>query len=810
MTSRLQKLAEGIDIVRKSRIPLSAAKARLITESFRATEGKPTLIRSAMAFAHIIDNATIFIKDHELIVGNPASQPWGVEITHLWGTWPEDELNSLEHDGYQISAKDKDEILRLNKYWQGRTLTARMTELYDDAHLWPFAQHGIVLPSFKSKEEGWGPGGLIGAGYGVHHEISNVLATPDIEHVMRRGLNTIIQEAETELSSTRLNSSNAVGKADFLRAALIALHATIRLAKRFSLLATEMASKETDPVRRDELQQIAAICNRVPAKPARNFREAMQAYWFMFLVMLPSGTLGMGRLDQIFYPWYKQDRKNGEITDEQVIELFAMLRLRSMEITIQGSSAHRNKWAGGSKWHNCVIGGQTRSGADATNELSYLILDAALACPTPHYTLTMRVHEKTPSSLMRKGLEVARTGLGMPAFVGDPSMIDYLLTKGIPISDARDYNMSGSMNITLTGASRIGASPMFLLPRVLIIAMNGGDDPWSGKRFGPQTKPLEAHENFEEFMQTFKAHLAFFLKCQAEFNNVTIYSTGDRYPRPIDSVLMRDGIKAGCDLMQRTLPYDNSNHVNPIGIVNTADSLAAIRQLVFEQKAFDGKQLRQALQDNWEGERGKSIRELCLAAPKFGNDDDRVDLLAAELYRFMAQQIMTLPNVTGGMCNPSALSIGTSPWPGGAVTGATPDGRMADEPLAEEALTPTRGREQHGPWEIIASALKVDQLPYQIVEMDLNFSRAALASDDALNDLEEMLRFYFRSGGKHVQFNVYDVEELRAAMEQPDKNPDLIVRLGGTSAYFMQLSPDLQKEMIKRSQFTKRPIRPEE
>ncbi len=438
--------------------------------------------------------------------------------------------------------------------------------------------------------------------------------------------------------------------------------------------------------------------------------------------MLPSGTLGMGRLDQIFYPWYKEDRGNGVITDEEVVELFAMLRIRSMEITIQGSSAHRSKWAGGSKWHNCTLGGLTRSGEDATNELSFLILNAALACPTPHHTLTLRVHEKTPSTLLQKGLEVAKTGLGMPAFVGDQSMIDYLLTKGIPIADARDYNMSGSMNITLTGASRLGASPMFLLPRVSVYAINGGDDPWSGRRFGPQTKPLEEHADFEEFMQTFKTHLAFFLKCQAEFNNVTIYATGERCPRPIDSVLMRDGLKLGCDLMQRTMPYDNSNHVNPIGIVNTADSLAAIRQLVFEQKVVDGKELRQLLQNNWAGNRGEEIRQLCLKAPKFGNNDDRVDLLAAELFRFMAEQIVTLPNVTGGMCNPSALAIGTSPWPGGAVTGATPDGRMADEPLAEEALTPMRGREQFGPWEIIASALKVDQLPYQIVEMDLNFS----------------------------------------------------------------------------------------
>ena len=229
-----------------------------------------------------------------------------MEITHLWGLWPEEELASLERDGYQLDPEDKIEILELNRYWEGRTLTARMTELYDDEILWPFAQAGLVLPSFKSKEEGWGPGGLIGGGYGIHHEISNVLSTPDIEQVMKRGLNAYIREAEAELAATRLNGPNAVRKADFLRAALIAMRATIRLAQRFSHLALDMAKKESDPVRSDELQAIAEICRQVPAEPARSFREAMQSFWFMYLVMLPSGTLGMGRLDQIFYPWYKK------------------------------------------------------------------------------------------------------------------------------------------------------------------------------------------------------------------------------------------------------------------------------------------------------------------------------------------------------------------------------------------------------------------------------------------------------------------------------------------------------------------------
>ncbi len=236
-----------------------------------------------MAFAHNIENAVIFIKDDELIVGNPASKSWGVEITHIWGIWPEEELASLERDGYRLDPEDKKEILELNRYWEGRTLTARMTELYDDDILWPFAQAGLVLPSFKSKEEGWGPGGLIGAGYGIHHEISNVLATPDIELVMKRGLNAIIKEAEAELAATRLNGLSAVRKADFLRASLIAMRATIRLAERFSNLALDMAEKDTDPIAETNYRRFQKFAEQVPAEPARKLSRGHA----VFLVYVP-------------------------------------------------------------------------------------------------------------------------------------------------------------------------------------------------------------------------------------------------------------------------------------------------------------------------------------------------------------------------------------------------------------------------------------------------------------------------------------------------------------------------------------------
>lgn len=805
MNTRIARLMENVGIVRDSRIPVNVEKARHMTESFRATEGQPHVLRSARAFAHVIEKATLFIGDDELLVGNPASRPWGVELTPLWGTWPDDEIQSLEDAGYDLHPDVRAEIAELNAYWGDRSLTSLMTSTYDDERLWPYAQLGVVLPAFTSKEEGWGPGGLLGGGYGIHHEISQMIATPDYGMVLERGLGAIVAEAREHERRTRLFSDADFDRLHFYRASIIALEAVQRLIERFAGIARADAERAATDERRAELEQIAEVCDHIRTHGARTFREALQLYWFLYLAMLPSGTLGMGRLDQLLLPWYERDIAAGATTDDEVVELLAMLRLRSMEVTIQGGTAHRIKWAGGSKWHNAVIGGQTEDGEDATTPLSYLILRAAELCPTPHHTLTMRVHDGTPSELLQAGLRLARTGLGMPAFVSDEANIAFLESHGIDTRTARDYNMAGSQSVTITGQSRLVASPMFVMPRVLGIALKGG-----AEGFGPQTAGLVGCRDFDTFFDAFATHLEHALELQAEFNNVTIRSIGTRYPRPLDSVLMKDGLELGVDVFRRTLPYDNSNFVNVIGVVNTADALAAIKQLVFERREVTPERLLQALENDWSGDGDEELREKFLAAPKFGNDLDYVDEIAARLYAIAADRIPAFGNATGGRCIPSALTIGTSPWPAGVVAGATPDGRRAQEPLAEESMTPMRGREQGTPWDVIASALKVAQGPYQSTELDMRFTRDALGTEEAMDNLEALVRSYLVAGGKHIQINVADLDELRRASADPDAHPDIIVRLGGTSAYVAQLSPAMRDELLARSYFTSMPPHPAE
>lgn len=800
MKPRIAKLTNDLQAVRAGKIPVSTAKGRLITESFKETEGLPQIIRNARAIAHVLDRIPIFIEDDDLLAGNLASKPGGVELTCLWGTWSDADLDSLAQDGFAISTEERFQIADMNAYWQRRTLTGRMVQLYDDERLWPYAQLGVVLPAFRSKEEGWGPGGMIGCGYGVRHEISQILGIFDFEKVLNEGTGTVLREARRELLSTRITSADAIKKVDYLKAVILAHEALIRFANRFAGLAGEMAAREANPARRAELERIGATCQWVPEHPARTFYEAMQSFWLTLLVLLPSGVLSLGRFDQFMYPFYRRDKEVGQITDEQVLELLEWLRFKDSQIIITAGSTHRNKYGGHAKWHNMTIGGQTADGRDATNELTFLVLQAAQDCPTPHHTITLRVHDGMPRELLNRALALVRTGIGMPAFISDASCIDYLLAQGLPLSDARNYAIAGCLAVNVPAKSRTIAHPMFVVPKVFEYALYNGVDPHTGKQAGPQTGEFESFESFDDWMRALKVQLAHFIELQAEFNNITIRAYGELYPQPIESSLMVDGIAAGQDVLERTLPFENGSVLNPIGMINVADSLAAIKKLVFDEKKVSAQELKAALAANWQGERNQEIWRMCLAAPKYGNDDDYVDDIARDLYRFWADKTVTLGTSLGGKQKPASITIGTCQIPGGASTGATPDGRYAGESLADESMAAMRGRDVCGPWALIKSAVKVDQVPYQSTSLDLKFHPAVLEGDAGLDQVSELILSYFRTGGKHIQFNVASNAMLLDAQVHPEQYQDVIVRIGGCSAYFVELTKTVQDEIIRRTE----------
>ena len=792
MNVRIQNLREKLQV---DKYPICIERALLMTESYQKTEGRPMILTRAEAHAHLLDNITIFIEDNELIVGNVASKPMGVEVCPDAGIWTQGELDATRLEGFSISDEEMKALLAINLYWKGKNRATTEGDLYDDRII-PYMQSGVSIPRWKNKEEG--VGGLARGGMGIGSGKGN--GCVDYAKVIYDGLSSIIAEAEEKLKMLRFNdehAAEAIEKAYFLKSVIIANKAVIRFAYRFADLATEMAVQEGNLQRKKELERIAETCRRVPAYPARTFFEAMQSFWFIFLMANPSPTAPGGRFDQYMYPFYKKDKETGRMNDEEVLELLQCLRIKDMQLNHIQGTAKEKLGAGHAKWNNFIIGGVTPEGKDATNELSFLVLEAAIRCQTPHHTLTLRVHDKTPDALMIKALELVRTGIGMPAFVGDKSYVEHFLSHGVPLKTARDYVLGGCIESAIPGNSLIlGAGALFAMSKILEMVMNNGYDDFTGKYIGPKTGDIDSFETFEEFMNALKRQFAHFISLATECLNISLHVSMQIAEDPFLSSLMVDAIEAGKDRTKRVFVYDNAGGICVVGMITLADSLAAIKKLVFDEKKVSLKGLKAAIDANWEGY--EELRTLCLKAPKFGNDDDYVDLIAADLYKFFADTTLAYKNIYGRKVVPAAISV-SGHWPAGEISGATPDGRHAHEALTDAAVSAMRGMDTHGPTALIKSASKVDQMPFQSVLFNMKFHPSALKTQEDLLKLASLIKTYFSLGGRHVQFNVVSKEMLTEAQQKPEQHRDLIVRVAGYSAYFVQLGKAVQDEVVNRT-----------
>ncbi|MFC1533175.1 glycyl radical protein [Thermodesulfobacteriota bacterium] len=794
MSERITRLKETI---RPKKYPIGTEIVRLVSDSYRTSEGEPQVLRVAGAQANLLNNISIFIEDDELIVGQGASKPMGVEVSGWsFGVFTPEGIHALKEENWGISDEEEAEAVSYSGYWQKRNPIISTADLYDEERLWPFLQSGILLPPWQNRQSSAGGGVASGGlGFGLGSDSMSV----DYKYVISKGLNQIIAEAQDELKKIRFNDPDSVKRANFLKASIINLEAIIGFANRYSALASEMAAKETNPKRKKELERIAEICQWVPANPARTFYEAIQFFWFIFLI-LAGGTTPFGRFDQFMYPYYEKDIQAGVTDDEEVLDLLQCLRIKDMQLnTIFGQAAQREKWSGMAKWNNMVVGGVTPEGKDATNDMTYLILEAARRCPTPHHTVTLRVHNQTPEKLMLKAVELLKEGVGMPAFVGDKSYTEYLMNRGVPIKKARDYYIIGCLdaNVPEGCASLYG---MFIVPQVLEVFMHNGILPRTGQQLGPQTGELESFQTFDDLMQAFKKQLAHFMSMHAEYNNITWQVGKEIFPDTMVASLFSDGIRSGKTRADSKLPYQLGGTINPVGMINVADSLAAIKKLVFDEKKVSMKELKAALEANWQGNGYGEIQKMCVEAPKYGNDDDYVDSIARELYQFYADYANTMDAFRGGKYTVAAISI-TAHGPGGAITGATPDGRYAGETLADGTTSPAQGKDTKGPIAVIKSAAKIDQALYQSTLMNMKFHPSAVKSTEDMRKLSSLIKTYFSMGGKHMQFNVVGKETLQEAQARPDIHKNLVVRVAGYSAYFVQLGKTIQEEIIERMEY---------
>lgn len=795
MNERVKRMKESL---RVNKYPLCIEVFRLANESLDQTGGEPMLLRRAKLHAHIMDNITIFIEDDDLLCGSGASKPFGLEMQYEYGVWTPDEVESLKSEIYTIDPEDEKELYELNARFHGNSLNKNLVEtmgksLGHNERLWPFMKSGCVLPPWKDKDGGSG-GGFAMSGYGLGPGFS--LVAVDFAKVLNCGANGILAEARQCLEDLRYDSADSLEKKYFWEGVIIVYEAWIRFANRYAKLADEMADKEENPVRQKELREMAAICRKVPAEPAENFREAMQSFWFTFLMVCPSPTSTGGRFDQFMYPFYRKDIDEGRITDEEVLELLEIMRCKVMKINRVSGKANRAKNAGMAKWYNWTIGGQKADGSDATNELSYLLLEAAKDTHLPHHTVTVRVHEHTPEKLMLKAMELVKEGMGMPAFLGDESYIHFFENGGLSTEEARDYCATGCVDGNVQAMTRTQVAVFFIIPQAMDIFMHNGYCRYTKEQVGIQTGDVTKMETFEEFREAMNRQLAYLMEMANERINVELIAERELFPDVFRSSLMKDGIQTGKDMFNRRFKMENGAVLGAVGGVNTGNALYAIQKLIYDEKKYTMQELLAALDADWIGyeQMQKDFRD----QPKYGNNFREVDEMVASVYDYHAKTCLSLPCAYGGTLRPNAISI-SAHQPGGAITGATADGRKGGEILADASLSPDHGQDKRGPLAVFQSAMRVHQDEYQGTLMNMKFHPSALKTEEDLKKLASVTKTYLTHGGKHIQYNVVNREEMEDAKIHPEDHPELIVRVAGYSAYFTRLPESIQNEVIDRT-----------
>ena len=772
--------------------PIAIEKLRITLETEAQNAYDMPVSRRGKTVANLLDKMPIFIMDGELIVGNTASKPYALELDLGFGEWNQFEIDSLKEDGFKLDAREEEELLQLlARYPQFGATSGINRMLLENHRMEPYYRSGMTLPPWRDKGVSGGSAcSGIGLGPGW------ILMCPDYDLALHKGVNAMIRECEEELQAIHFDGAESYERSVTLQSMKMSLQALVRFAGRFAVLAEEMAGNETDVQRKKELLEIAETCRHVPANPARSFKEAIQTVWFIMLIFSPSPTTTIGRFDQYMYPFYKTDIAAGRITDEEVLEYLQCFRLKAMELNAIGGKEVRKRGVGRARWYNMTIGGIKSDGSDATNELSYLVLEALMRCPSTHHTLTMRVAKLTPESLILKGIEAQAKGLSMPAFIGDPSYINFFLNYGVSLEHARDYVITGCLDANLPGRSRCAAIGMFIAPMTLEFFLNDGVDRKTGLQVGNKAGNLDRFATYEEFYAAFIKEFTNYMSMGAERNNAETVSFAYALPDPLRSAFMVNGIKDGIDFYKRSYELQNSNLMNPVGMVNLGNSLFAIKKLVYEDKAVTLSEFKKALDANWQGH--EELRKKCLTLPKYGNDIAAVDRVIAGLYDHWGKTANTLPAAFGGTQKATAISV-TSHQPGGAITAATPDGRLEGTILADGCASPASGTDTKGPLAVFKSAMNIPQDLFAAMLLNMKFHPSALKSEEDRKKLAAAMKTYFFNGGKQVQFNVVDSATLRDAQVHPDEHKGLMVRVAGFSAYFVQLTREIQNEVIDRT-----------
>ncbi|MEL7639249.1 MAG: glycyl radical protein [Solidesulfovibrio sp.] len=759
-------------------------RAQLITASYQETEDQPILIRRARALEKILDNMTIFIQPDEIIVGNQCTKSRSAPVFPEFSCkWLADELDRLEKragDVFLISEEKKAILRGLFPYWDGKTTnelaTALMTAEAKEAQA-----HGV----FTVGNYYFNGVGHIGVDYAL---------------VLDKGLSGVIAEAEAALAGLELTNPAHMAKHIFLSAVVLANKAVIRFANRFAALAEDMAGKEADAGRREELLEIARVCAKVPAQPAETFAEALQSFWFVQLVLQIESnghSISPMRFDQYLFPYLLADRG---ITAAKAQELLDLLFIKFNEINKVRDEGSTKAFGGYPMFQNLIVGGVDREGEDATNPLSYMCLQATANTKLYQPSISIRVHSDTPRALYEKAAEVTRLGLGMPAYYNDRFIIPALLSRGLTREDARDYGIIGCVEPQVGGKTEGWHDAAFFnIAKVLELTLNDGVDPLTGDRLGPATGDLTSLATYDDLMAAYRAQMAYFVKLLVLSDNAVDMAHGQRAPLPFLSSLVADCIAKGKALQQGGAHY-NFTGPQGVGVANVADSLAALKKLVYEDQAVSLAAIKDALADDFAGVAGESLRQMLQnRAPKYGNDEPYADEIAHEAALAYCREVEKYTNPRGGKFQPGLYPVSAN-VPLGAVVGATPDGRKAGTPLAD-GVSPVSGMDHSGPTASVKSVTKLDHvIASNGTLLNMKFHPNAVKDERGIANLIAVTETLFNGGGTHIQYNVIGKETLRDAQDNPDNYRGLVVRVAGYSAFFTSLDRAIQEDIISRTE----------
>jgi pyruvate formate-lyase/glycerol dehydratase family glycyl radical enzyme len=778
---------------------MAVERARFFTESFKETQFMPLVVRWALAEANVAKNIPIYIGPDELIVGR-AGPPGRYSVLYPefeGGCFGELEKIQPTHKEAPIVLTEEDARVineELVPYWKGKTLLEGYASLLpEETDRLLHIDGDIYTSRFLMRQTA-----------ANRHSLQWV---PDYEKVLKRGTNDIKKEAEQRLASLNpYDPKNNFDKSAFYRAVIIVCDGIAAFSKRYADLAKSMAQKETNKQRKKELLKIAQVCERVPVNPARTFHEAVQAQWFFQLYCRfehDGSLLGNGRIDQYLYPHYKKDKEKGQLTDDEALELLECLWLNIAQSVVIYITPHG--LAFGQQYAHfeaTTLGGQTKDGHDATNELSYLILQSKKEFPLPYPDLSVRIHSGTPDQFLLKTCEVIKEGTGFPKLFNDEEIIPIYLSKGATLEEARDYAISGCTESRLPNRETyLTGGPHINMGTMVEMALNDGRLRLSNnEQLGLSTGDPRGFKTFEDVWHAFIAQADHIMK--NVFTQQYIADTVRPYhvAAPVYSCVHDLCMQSGKDLDRGKVEDGLSlGYFDLIGFGTAIDSLAAVKKLVYDDKSISMNDLLDALDGNFEGK--EAIRQLCLNAPKYGNNDPYVDSIGRRIEEHFGLLAKNYTTAYGGEQDLRYVPV-TIHIPCGAVTGATPNGRKAGEPLSE-GVSPSQGCDINGPTSTLLSIRETKAAEYNSRAarlLNLKLSPQVLAGEDGTKRLASFVRSWCDQKHWHIQFNVINKETMLDAQRNPDKYRNLIVRVAGYSAYFVDLSPELQNEIIARTQ----------